>query len=223
MAGRAQTVEVYLESGRKRTFASAIDWPGWCRSGPDEDAALQALVDYGPRYARVVRPRRLGFTVPKDVERLTVTQRITGDASTEFGVPGVIPKADRGRIRRAEAGRASRILEACWAALDEAANSVRGPLAKGPRGGGRTLAKILAHVEEAEGSYLKALGLPEDLVPEGKGREAILEALEGMADRDPVLKGPRGGARWPAGYFVRRAAWHVLDHAWEIEDRAGGG
>src|SRR6185436_1318791 len=140
MAGPAQTFEVYLESGWKRTFASALDWPGWCRSGPDENAALQALVDYGPRYARVVRPHRLGFTAPKDVERLTVTQRITGDASTEFGVPGAIPKADRGRIRRAEAGRASRILEACWAAFDEAADSVRGPLAKGPRGGGRTLA-----------------------------------------------------------------------------------
>jgi len=26
-------------------------------------------------------------------------------------------------------------------------------------------------------------------------------------------------ACWPARYYVRRAAWHVLDHAWEIEDR----
>lgn len=25
---------------------------------------------------------------------------------------------------------------------------------------------------------------------------------------------------WPPRYFVRRSAWHVLDHAWEIEDRA---
>jgi hypothetical protein len=32
-------------------------------------------------------------------------------------------------------------------------------------------------------------------------------------------RGPRGGIRWPARYYVRRAAWHVLDHAWEIEDR----
>ena len=28
-----------------------------------------------------------------------------------------------------------------------------------------------------------------------------------------------GGARWTPRYFVRRAAWHVLDHAWELEDR----
>jgi hypothetical protein len=26
-------------------------------------------------------------------------------------------------------------------------------------------------------------------------------------------------SRWPPRYVVRRAAWHVLDHAWEIEDR----
>jgi hypothetical protein len=27
----------------------AVDWPGWWRSGREEKAALQALVDYGPR------------------------------------------------------------------------------------------------------------------------------------------------------------------------------
>jgi hypothetical protein len=25
--------------------------------------------------------------------------------------------------------------------------------------------------------------------------------------------------RWSPRYFVRRAAWHALDHAWELEDR----
>lgn len=27
---------------------------------------------------------------------------------------------------------------------------------------------------------------------------------------------------WPARYAARRIAWHVLDHAWEIEDRSEG-
>ena len=31
----------------------------------------------------------------------------------------------------------------------------------------------------------------------------------------PVPKG------WPHRYAARRIAWHVLDHAWEMEDRAG--
>lgn len=25
--------DVYLEAGKKRVFACAADWPGWCRSG----------------------------------------------------------------------------------------------------------------------------------------------------------------------------------------------
>jgi hypothetical protein len=51
-------------------------------------------------------------------------------------------------------------------------------------------------------------------------RAAVLEGLErALVDGIPT-RGPRGGARWSARYFVRRAAWHVLDHAWEIEDRS---
>ena len=44
-------VEVYLECGADRTFAAALDWPGWCRSGSDEAGALEALLEFGPRYA----------------------------------------------------------------------------------------------------------------------------------------------------------------------------
>jgi hypothetical protein len=28
------------------------------------------------------------------------------------------------------------------------------------------------------------------------------------------------GAKWPPRYAVRRFAWHVMDHAWEIEDKS---
>ena len=57
----------------------------------------------------------------------------------------------------------------------------------------------------------------------GKDLADVLEhAISGMrasaAGEIPAV-GPRGGRRWSARYFVRRAAWHVLDHAWEIEDR----
>ena len=48
---------------------------------------------------------------------------------------------------------------------------------------------------------------------------AILNGLvDSVAGKLPT-HGPRGGKRWTARYFVRRAAWHVLDHVWEIEDR----
>jgi hypothetical protein len=50
-------------------------------------------------------------------------------------------------------------------------------------------------------------------------REAIQQALEVAMKEGLPEKGPRGGVIWPARYFGRRVAWHVLDHAWEIEDR----
>src|ERR671932_2604159 len=54
MAQSSAPIEVYLEIGKKRTFAGALDWPGWCRGGRDEPSALQALLADGPRYARVL-------------------------------------------------------------------------------------------------------------------------------------------------------------------------
>ncbi len=34
-----------------------------------------------------------------------------------------------------------------------------------------------------------------------------------------ALEGGEGELKWPARYFIRRATWHAVDHAWEIEDR----
>src|SRR5689334_8326063 len=40
-----EKTRVYIETGSKRTFASAADWPGWSRSARDEAGALKALAD----------------------------------------------------------------------------------------------------------------------------------------------------------------------------------
>ena len=95
-------IAVCLEVGAKRVFASALDWPGWSRAARDEDGALQALFDYRSRYRAVLAGRRLGFVAPKDASVLRVVERIPGDATTDFGAPGRIAKADR-RTRRAAA------------------------------------------------------------------------------------------------------------------------
>jgi hypothetical protein len=50
--------EVYVEAGKKKVFAGALDWPGWTRGGRDEHEALAALGAYAPRYA-VVTERAL--------------------------------------------------------------------------------------------------------------------------------------------------------------------
>jgi hypothetical protein len=44
-------IRTYVETGTKRAFAGAIEWPGWCRAGRDPDSALEALFDYRTRYA----------------------------------------------------------------------------------------------------------------------------------------------------------------------------
>jgi hypothetical protein len=89
MAQAANNIDVYLEIGKKRTFAGAIEWPGWCRSGRDEGSALQALLDYGPRYASMLRAARLGFHAPADVAAFVVVERLAGNTTTDFGAPDV--------------------------------------------------------------------------------------------------------------------------------------
>lgn len=100
----------------------------------------------------------------------------------------------------------------------------------GPRGGGRDLEGIVQHVMDAQAAYLRRLGW-KPVAAEGGDvagrpgyiRQAMVSALEAAAHGEMPAQGPRGGARWTPRYFVRRAAWHVLDHAWKIEDRALAG
>jgi hypothetical protein len=222
-------IDVSLEAGDKRVFASALEWPGWSRSGRDEAAALQVLADYGPRYARVLRATRLGFHTPADAAAFTVVETLKGNATTDFGAPGLAPSADARPVDDDELRRLQVILKACWRAFDAAAAAAEGrTLSVGPRGGGRALGGVVEHVQGAEASYLSQLGAKLRLAETDPldekvrlTRQAILKALPAAVHGEFPARGPRGGARWTPRYFVRRAAWHVLDHAWELEDRLG--
>lgn len=218
MTGR---IPVYLEVTRKRTFAGAVEWPGWCRSGKTESAALEALVTYADRYAAVISRSRLDFERPSSVEDLEVVERLEGNATTEFGAPGVAPKADSRPLPAAELKRLTTILEASWRAFDRTAEQARGvTLTTGPRGGGRDLAKMVAHVAEAEESYLAALGSRRPTEP-AQVPATILAALAARSAGEEVADPNKVTRRWSPRFFVRRATWHRLDHAWEIEDRSG--
>jgi hypothetical protein len=219
-------VDAYVEVGAKRVFAGALDWPGWCRSARDEEGALEALIAYGPRYAGVLEGSGVRFTPPAKASTLDVVERLKGDATTDFGAPSIAPKADARSIDRRWRARQEKILRASWNAFDRAVENVAGPLEKGPRGGGREVDAIVAHVVGAEASYARMIGADAKGFDEADAgarddvRAVVLEALE-LAVTDGIpAEGPRGGKRWTAPYFVRRAAWHVLDHAWEIEDRS---
>jgi hypothetical protein len=207
--------------GKKRTFAGALDWPGWCRAAKGEQQALQALLDYATRYAMVAE--KLGFEAPKDVTDLKVKERVPGDVNTDFGSLGTPPMYDDKPLDKEEHQRHEKILQACWSALDSAAERARGKaLSKGPRGGGRALDDIVQHVLDAQGGYLYRLAWKRGKEAEKDAklsRELMLQALNASVRGEVPAEGPRGGKKWTGRYFVRREAWHVLDHAWEIEDR----
>lgn len=228
MASDKTPISVYVETGKSRTFATALAWPGWSRSGRVEAAALQTLYDYAPRYARVLESTALDFRPPSDLSALEVTLRLAGNATTDFGAPNLPLPDDTQPIDPSELEQWQVILQACWQAFDSAVQAAAGKsLRKGPRGGGRDLDKIVQHVRDVDFGYLKSLGGTMKLNKEDEPaqtlahiREVILTTLAAAVRGEVPAQGPRGGARWTPRYFVRRLAWHELDHTWEIEDRA---
>jgi hypothetical protein len=194
---------VYLEVGSKKTFASAADWPGWSRSGKDEALALEALAAYAPRYAKVAKLAQADF--PKDATSFTVVERLKGNATTDFGAPGVPAKNESKPLTAPEAKRMIALVEACWKYLDKVRAKAPEGLRKGPRGGGRDREKMYAHVLDAEVGYGPAIGVR----VKKSDREALREAF----------LNPNKDTKWPVAYAMRRIAWHALDHAWEMEDR----
>lgn len=220
-------IDVFLELGEKKVFTGAIAWPGWCRSAKDRESALQTLVDYGPRYARLLADTSLDFQPPSSPDALNVVEEVEGSAATDFGVADTEITDDASPFGQAERERSSVILEAIWRGFDQAVASAKGrELRKGPRGGGRDLDKIVQHILDVDAAYLRAFGQkfkPDPAAPPeqelARRREATLAALLAGERGEIPARGPRGGKIWSPRYFVRRLAWHTADHLWEIEDR----
>jgi hypothetical protein len=72
----------------------------------------------------------------------------------------------------------------------------------------------------AETAYARKLGVKlkqptiDDAAAIGELREAIAAVVRAPSDGSPVV--PNG---WTTRYAARRIAWHVLEHAWEMQDR----
>jgi hypothetical protein len=212
--GPPTKIKVYLEVGSKRTFASAAGWPGWCRSGKSEQAALDSLAAYAHRYAEVAKLAEIPF--PAKVTDFDVIERLPGNATTDYGAPGIPAKDESRQMTAAQARRMSALVEACWAYLDRTVAKAPATLRKGPRGGGRDRDEMFDHVLGAETEYAKRIGIRLKQ-PDGRDKPAV------RAFRKAMLEGfgdPNRDEKWPVQYAARRTAWHALDHAWEIEDRS---
>ncbi|MGH2512823.1 MAG: hypothetical protein ACRDGQ_09070 [Candidatus Limnocylindrales bacterium] len=215
-------VHVMVERGKKkRVVAVAFDWPGWDRSAKTEEAALQTLDAYRPRYARVAALAGLADEFAAAGE-LHVVERIEGNGMTDYyGVSGRAATPEQEPMSEAEVERKIALLRASWAYFDDVAAHVSAELREGPRGGGRDRDRIIRHVNGAEieefGQKVGVRSSPDawqDPNALRAHRDAICAGI-----REFNARGPAAGAWWTVQFFIRRCAWHRLDHAWEMEDR----
>jgi len=215
--GGSSRVRILLETTPKKTFATAVDWPGWSRAGKTPEAAIETLLAYRDRYASAIAGSN---EEPPQATGADAEETVEGDGATAYGVPGKIAGADREPLDAAEAARRADIVAESWAFFDRTAAAAPAELRKGPRGGGRDTAAVIGHVVGADGSYARELGLrldepdPADTTAIAAMRAAMLEVLRRPSDGSPIVK------RWTSRYAAMRIAWHALDHAWEIEDRS---
>jgi hypothetical protein len=211
-------VAVAIEAGDKKAFATAVDWPGWSRSGKTEELAVEALLAYAARYAPIARAAGEEFN-PDRVD-VDVVERTSGGGATDFGVPGNVTDQDRRPVTAAGGKRLAALVARAWETFETVAGRAPEELRKGPRGGGRDTSEIVDHVSSSEQSYAKSMGIKQKEFPTSDRaalkalRGAILETLGAATDGSPIED-----RKWTTRYAAHRIAWHALDHAWEIEDR----
>ncbi|HEX5015334.1 MAG TPA: hypothetical protein VFV72_14385 [Candidatus Limnocylindrales bacterium] len=212
-------VRVAIEQAQKKAFATAVDWPGWSRSGKTEELAIDALMAYAERYAPIAKAAGESFDPDKiDVD---VVEHVSGGGGTDFGVPEQVTNQDRRPVTPAEATRLAKLVGAALSAFDEIAAKAPEELRKGPRGGGRDTSKIVDHVRGAEQGYARVIGIKRKEFPTSDDdqvndlRAEMLAIIGAASDGDVIA-----GKRWTTRYAAHRIAWHALDHAWEIQDRS---
>jgi len=216
-------LRVVLEVAPKRSFASALDWPGWSRSAKAADEALEALLAYAPRYAKVAKRAKVAFSPPATARGVEIVERQKGSAGTEFGVPSSTARPESDPLPTRELNRLINLLEASWATFDAAVRKAEGTtLTLGPRGGGRQVPKMIEHVREAESAYVHQIGTKASGQSMSELRRSFVEALRLLAAGEDLPTPNKVKKPWTPRYAVRRSAWHALDHAWEIEDRSSG-
>jgi hypothetical protein len=92
---------------------------------------------------------------------------------------------------------------------------------KGPRGGGRDRDEIIRHAVRVESEdFARRVGIriPENaaLTPAGlrTHRKTYIDAMRAYnAGEGKRMKS------WTLPFLIRHSAYHVMDHAWEMEDK----
>lgn len=217
----ADELRVTLEIGPhgKRVVAVAPDWPGLARGAASGEAAIERLLAYLPRYARVAA--LAGMDAPFAANSgVDLVEEYPGTGSTDFwGISFAFSSIDTQSMSSADLERELILMRAAWAFFDETRERVSLEMRRGPRGGGKNREQIARHTLGAELDFAKKIGV---LTP-----PAAMLTVDGLAahrvayvDSIRALHAEGKLARkWPLRYLIRHTAFHTLDHAWEMEDK----
>ena len=224
MANYTDDIRVALETGPKgkKIVAVAADWPGLERGAATEQAVIERLLSYVPRYAPVAKIAGMEaeFAASTGNSAVDVVERYPGTGSTDFwSISFAFSDIDRQAMSHGELERELTLMRACWTFFDDVRSRVSVEMQKGPRGGGRDRDRIVRHTLFSELDFTKKVGV---LTPWEE-----MQTREGLkAHRDVYCSAIRAAhsegkmaRKWPLRYLIRHTAFHTLDHAWEMEDK----
>ena len=220
----ANHLRATLEIGpkAKRMVAVAIDWPGLERGAKTEQAAIDRLRSYLPRYEPAARLAGMAaaFAASPVVD---VVEHYPGIGGTDFwGISFAFSSIDHQVMSGEALERELTLMRAGWTFFDAVRARVSAEMQRGPRGGGRDRNHIVRHTLSVERDWASGVGVvtPDDALLTDEGlrtyRDTYCQAI-----RDYHALGKQAGkqAKWPLRFLIRHTAFHTLDHAWEMEDK----
>jgi hypothetical protein len=206
----------------KKVAAFAIDWPGWSRGAKTGPLAVELLEAYRDRYRAVAGLAGLASEFDA-AGPLEIVEDHVGVGSTDFwGISFAPSSLEQEPMAEDELERKLGLLEASWRYFDDVAARVSAEMQKGPRGGGRNRDEIVRHALGWERADLaKRVGVVVDPIvpptPDGfsSHRGEFVAALRTYNADGRMAR----GRNWTIALLLRHTAYHVLDHAWEMEDK----
>jgi hypothetical protein len=205
----------------KKAVAFAVDWPGWSRGAKTPELAIELLESYRERYRPVAVAARMADEFDAGGSLDVVEDRV-GAGSTDFwGISFSPSDLEHEPMDDNEIDRKIGLLQSCWEYFDAVAARVSAEMRKGPRGGGRDRDQIIGHTIRTESEdFAKRLGLR---VPEGAARtpKGLREYRENYVATMRAYNAGEGKRMrsWNLPFLIRHSAFHVMDHAWEMEDK----
>jgi hypothetical protein len=215
-------MDILIELGPKgKKFAAfAPDWPGLERGGKSVEIATERVLAYRDRYAPIAAAAGLADEFSRTTVEAGSLTSFQGTPSTDYwGISFAFSDFDHQPMSVDDLERDLALLQGCWAFFDGVGARVSAELRLGPRGGGRSRNDIIRHTLWCEQEWRPRKGLP-------KIEHVMVEPDERDAGRQEYLATIRAyhaegksAGKWPLRYLIRHSAYHMLDHAWEMEDR----